>query len=255
MDVISEFCCYCFAPFEIKFNIFKKNVINGQKNFFCSSDCYHGFQKLNKEEQSFFINKKRKLKTKKITLICQFCKTDFFINFSRFKRGLSKNYVNFFCCKDHSSRYKKENNKNKNEWSDKKIKWLNSDKNKKNLKTQSEKLSKEKAQDMGFRYLIYRVNNRCKQKKILNNIDVDYIKKIWSEQNGKCPYTEWELELPQYNKQKKPNMASIDRINSSLGYIKGNIRIVCLMANYAKNDFSEVEMEFFCQSLKNNVRL
>lgn len=43
-----------------------------------------------------------------------------------------------------------------------------------------------------------------------------------------------------------PYQASLDRIDSSKGYIEGNVEFVCLAVNYAKNGFSKEQMiEFF----------
>lgn len=45
------------------------------------------------------------------------------------------------------------------------------------------------------------------------------------------------------------NSPSIDRIDSSKGYIKGNIRIISLRANMMKNDASLSELESFCANI------
>lgn len=36
--------------------------------------------------------------------------------------------------------------------------------------------------------------------------------------------------------------ASLDRIDSTKGYVKGNVEFVCLAINYAKNNFKKEEM-------------
>lgn len=46
-----------------------------------------------------------------------------------------------------------------------------------------------------------------------------------------------------------PRRASLDRIDSSIGYIPGNIRFVSVMANYCKNSFSDQEVFEFCQAV------
>lgn len=76
----------------------------------------------------------------------------------------------------------------------------------------------------------------------------------WNLQNGKCPYTGWTLEIKNKNKKvtKKPNMASLDRIDSSKGYIKGNIQFVSFMANMAKHTFHEDELIKFCRAVTGN---
>lgn len=39
-------------------------------------------------------------------------------------------------------------------------------------------------------------------------------------------------------------MPSIDRIDSNKGYVRGNIRIVCYIANLAMSQFGEGALEF-----------
>jgi hypothetical protein len=45
-------------------------------------------------------------------------------------------------------------------------------------------------------------------------------------------------------------LASLDRIDSSKGYIEGNIEFVCLAINYAKNGFSKEETQNFIKMIK-----
>ncbi|BAZ13642.1 hypothetical protein NIES4071_54810 [Calothrix sp. NIES-4071] len=88
----------------------------------------------------------------------------------------------------------------------------------------------------------------------LLNITLEYLKDLWEKQEGKCPYTGWELEnfetTSQWNNhQLHPKTASLDRIDSKLGYIEGNVQFVSVMANYAKLDFQEAELLEFCKAV------
>ena len=47
------------------------------------------------------------------------------------------------------------------------------------------------------------------------------------------------------------NSPSIDRIDSSKGYIKGNVRVISLRANMMKNDADLQELEQFCKNILN----
>jgi hypothetical protein len=85
-------------------------------------------------------------------------------------------------------------------------------------------------------------------------IAVQYLKDLWEKQGGCCPYAGWELdnhstssEWVNYNLH--PRRASLDRIDSSLGYVPGNVQFVSLIANYAKNSFSERELLNFCKAV------
>jgi len=82
------------------------------------------------------------------------------------------------------------------------------------------------------------------------------LREQWDKQRGICPYMGWEMDNPnpcRYVNQGKMPMhikrASLDRIDSSKGYVKGNIQFVCLMAQYAKNRFTESELLKFCESV------
>ena len=65
------------------------------------------------------------------------------------------------------------------------------------------------------------------------NLTKEYIQEILENQNYKCAYTGVELKIG--NKLTNP---TIDRIDSSKGYIKGNIVICTEFANTAKNDLT-----------------
>lgn len=78
------------------------------------------------------------------------------------------------------------------------------------------------------------------------DIDLEHLKKVWEEQKGICPFTGWELSLKRTN---NPKQASLDRIDSNKGYIKGNIRFIALIANYCKNNFSDEDVINFCKAV------
>jgi hypothetical protein len=46
-----------------------------------------------------------------------------------------------------------------------------------------------------------------------------------------------------------PTNLSVDRIDSSLGYIKGNIQLVCMAVNQMKNDLTVEQLKYFCKSI------
>lgn len=57
-----------------------------------------------------------------------------------------------------------------------------------------------------------------------------------------CQHNHFELTA-----QKSPFQPSLDRIDSSKGYEIGNVRIVWLIENYAKNTFTEEQLIEFCK--------
>lgn len=88
-----------------------------------------------------------------------------------------------------------------------------------------EKYSKE---ERPFYNLLRKTQRRCYKE---NNLDVQYIKELWEKQSGRCAISNIPLNLKgtDYNTN-----ASIDRICSDFGYLKGNIQIVSTAINLAK---------------------
>ena len=73
------------------------------------------------------------------------------------------------------------------------------------------------------------------------DITIDDLKEKWEKQNGICEFSGVNLILSTYSKINKNPIytASLDRIDSSKGYIKGNIRWVSRAINWMKNDMSD----------------
>ena len=96
-----------------------------------------------------------------------------------------------------------------------------------------------------FKWFMRNVNRRKKEV----NIDIDYIMEVWDRQKGICPFTGWKLELPKnctvFAGGSRLQRASLDRIDSSKGYIKGNVRFISVMANLCKNNFTDQEVRLF----------
>jgi len=51
---------------------------------------------------------------------------------------------------------------------------------------------------------------------------------------------------------KTPNRASLDRIDSSKGYVKGNIQFVSLIVQYAKNEWCDFVLMDFAKAMVAN---
>lgn len=102
-----------------------------------------------------------------------------------------------------------------------------------------------------FRWFTKTIRQRNKD----NDIDETYLKKLWEQQKGICPLTSWQLELPTgtegWKNEQNIKRASLDRIDSNQGYVRGNVRFISIMANYAKNIFSDKDLLYFCRSVAN----
>ena len=81
------------------------------------------------------------------------------------------------------------------------------------------------------------------------NITTEYIKQLWSDQNQTCAISGLKMIKPEYQRHdsrvrnRTPYAGSLDRIDSSKGYVKGNVQWVCTFVNYAKNNFSDVDIK------------
>ncbi len=83
-------------------------------------------------------------------------------------------------------------------------------------------------------------------------ITLDDLKSQWEKQNGICPLTGWKLQLSETSGHQLPkttNRASLDRIDSTKGYVKGNIRFIAMIAQFAKNTWTDREVLLFCEAV------
>lgn len=97
-----------------------------------------------------------------------------------------------------------------------------------------------------FRYALKNMRNRAKKKKMRMKVTINDLDELWKKQDGKCPYTGWDLKK---TKVRAYDQASLDRINSDKGYIKGNVVWVSYMAQNAKNSHTEKELIEFCKAV------
>jgi hypothetical protein len=75
----------------------------------------------------------------------------------------------------------------------------------------------------------------------------------WESQGGRCALTGIVLENPPTTGTREsdatPWRASLDRIDHGLGYELGNIRWLCVMANYCRHRFSDDDVRAFARAL------
>lgn len=108
-----------------------------------------------------------------------------------------------------------------------------------------------------FRYLFRTAKMHSNEKNKEFHLTLQDLKAQWKKQEGKCPYTGWSLILPETSHPsargtKVPRKASLDRINSNDIYRPGNIQFVSMMANFAKNNWSENQLIDFCEAVAKN---
>jgi len=80
------------------------------------------------------------------------------------------------------------------------------------------------------------------------NITLEDLKEQWDFQKGICPYSGVSLLFPNYKgKNNSIYTASLDRIDSSKGYIKGNIQFTSQSMNYMKNNMCHEDTIKLCK--------
>ena len=103
----------------------------------------------------------------------------------------------------------------------------------------------------------FRLHMKCiknpNRKKKNDSIDFDesYLKEVWDKQEGICPFAGVRMSLRTIkgalSSGVTPYSASVDRIDNSIGYVMGNIRFICHMANIARNRYSDEQVVEFCR--------
>ncbi len=104
-----------------------------------------------------------------------------------------------------------------------------------------------------FRWYIRVSSYRDKQM----DLTPEYLKEIFLKQGGKCIYSGVTLSLWDHKIKGGNNKiytASLDRIDSSVGYIKGNVQFISMAANLFKHTMSHEETIEFCTIIANNFK-
>tara|TARA_Y100000034_G_scaffold117749_1_gene157595 strand:+ start:37669 stop:38199 length:531 start_codon:yes stop_codon:yes gene_type:complete len=172
-----------------------------------------------------------------VKLICEICGEQFHRRKTEYnrniKRGLNRNFCSRQCCgKGNIGNIPKDS-----------IKWdhLNP--------------SNRKDEFSPFRWHYRNAKRRGHE----FNLTLEYLKELWYKQDGKCPYTNWKLKnMKNLSTSSQlpitPDRASLDRIDSSKGYVKGNVQFVCYMAQCAKMQFSSEDVKLFAEAVINNEK-
>lgn len=91
------------------------------------------------------------------------------------------------------------------------------------------------------------VKSRSKKKNLEFNLTIEYLKSIYPK-NNMCPLL--NIPLDWKSSYKHPNTPSLDRIDSSKGYIKGNVQWVSWRANQLMSNATPDELLMLAQNYK-----
>lgn len=107
---------------------------------------------------------------------------------------------------------------------------------------------------LGYKEIDGRVFGHYKKNAIKRGIQFDItIEDMYNQfllQNRKCPYTNFDLIISTTSTHTRtPENASLDRIDSKKGYIKGNVQWVYKKINILKNELSHDEFLELCNMI------
>lgn len=94
------------------------------------------------------------------------------------------------------------------------------------------------------------IKHRANRRNLGFDITIEYISDLLEKQNHKCALS----GLPIYLKNKKDKTASLDRIDNSKGYIKGNVQWLHKDINDLKSNYSDEEFIKICGLIWNNCK-
>lgn len=102
-----------------------------------------------------------------------------------------------------------------------------------------------------YRWLLHRVSSNVRHKKrdLEFDLSVEDLQDIDKKQNGKCALSGITLEFRNQYGPSQPYQASVDRIDHNKGYTKDNVRLICIMANYCRNGYTDKDVIEFCRAV------
>lgn len=102
-----------------------------------------------------------------------------------------------------------------------------------------------------LRWRFLAAKDRAVKHNISFNLELQYILDLWDSQKGVCALSGLPMTFELKQGRISTNV-SIDKIDRTLGYVKGNIQLVCMACNQIKSDLTEIEMYNFCKNIVKN---
>jgi hypothetical protein len=165
-----------------------------------------------------------------VTLICRCCKTQFEYAKKEFNRQtkLGRKEDEFYCSKKCARSWK-----NSHRPESEKTAYYE----KQSLRLKGNKFAKKGI----FTHHLNKARNRNKD----FDLDEEYLASIWT---GRCSLS--GIIIVNEHRRSSLKSASLDRIDSTKGYVKGNVQFVSYGINLAKNSFSDEEVLQFIHDIK-----
>lgn len=98
--------------------------------------------------------------------------------------------------------------------------------------------------------LIYGSKSSAKARNLEHSITAEHLKYLWHIQEGKCYWLGIKLGDSSTLSNRHPSKPSLDRIDPSKGYIKGNVVLSSSFANMGRSECTESEFREFLHDTK-----
>jgi len=95
---------------------------------------------------------------------------------------------------------------------------------------------------------------KAKDRRHSTDLEEDYLVDLWNRQDGNCAISGIPLRLRNLTGRSTLDAASLDRIDSGKGYVKGNVQFIAYGLNLAKNSFSNDEFTEFLLLITDSMR-
>lgn len=114
-------------------------------------------------------------------------------------------------------------------------------------------LEKRKTLDGWLKHAVSRLKSHAKSRGMEYSINYEYAKKQWDDQGGVCYYSGIPLEFGTGSLKS----ASFERLDSTKGYISGNVVFASLALNHAKHSSTQDDFDSFLAAFRSthNVRM
>lgn len=86
------------------------------------------------------------------------------------------------------------------------------------------------------------------------SVSAAYLWQLFLEQDRKCVFTGWELKFIDSYEDKASRTASLDRIDSTKGYVEGNVQWVHRDVNKLKKNLSDSKFIEICLAVSEHIR-
>jgi len=175
-----------------------------------------------------------------IQLNCGVCSKSFWYINGEYNRQTKKGRTTFFCSLSCASTFRL-----KNRTSEEVLRNI-----KRLQKFNTGRPGKKKGK---FTYILRKARNRKFKDGLpfdscntFSELTEEYLQSIWTE---RCSLSNVPITLQKNGEKMGLTSASLDRIDSSKGYIQGNVQFVAYGINLAKNNFSDADVISFLDSI------